>query len=617
MDALRLRTLVPLSALTLAALVIPRPAAAISCDEIVEMLNVNIPPNIVITTMADSGDQLTREEIKCLVDNGAPPEVLQQARRMLPQAPDAPVEDNTETPTRSMDDDQDRIGRSDRDDFRNQDLAADGPSSASSPEDIQKAIQMIESNRPLSASLALFELLEEGSFPDREDEINYYMGKSLEALEMYHTAQFHYMRVVRSGPKGQFFNYALSRMVVISRFTGDDYDLARVAKKLSPEDFPRGARERFYYLKGLDAYREDELSRAKDYFGQISTSSPMYLRSKYVEGVISNKQEKLKSAVRSFLDVYRADNAARSEREAEEELKLKDLSLVNVARVYYRIERFDEADKFYSQVSRESMYWPQAMYEQAWTGFMRNEFNRSLGLLLTVDSPFFRDDEYLPDATILRALTFFNLCQYEEVEGMLLQFEEQYTPIRDEMKDFVEGYASKEGRRIADQAWNTYFGTDERKVDTSLPKALFNRMLRNSDLSGLVRHMDIMDDEVEAIDDQKPTWRDSVGTYLKKIIQDDRAKYERRAGLLFLKEMSNETNYLSNLLTQSEIIRFEVIDAQRMDYAYKAENIELLDNTADDIDFAVNTNLIYWPFNGEFWEDELGYYNYTEQGACQ
>jgi hypothetical protein len=35
------------------------------------------------------------------------------------------------------------------------------------------------------------------------------------------------------------------------------------------------------------------------------------------------------------------------------------------------------------------------------------------------------------------------------------------------------------------------------------------------------------------------------------------------------------------------------------------------------IDFATQTDIIYWPFNGEFWQDELAYYRYTEQGSCK
>ena len=71
-------------------------------------------------------------------------------------------------------------------------------------------------------------------------------------------------------------------------------------------------------------------------------------------------------------------------------------------------------------------------------------------------------------------------------------------------------------------------------------------------------------------------------------------------------------------LSQSQIIGFEVVDAQRLDYEYKASNFEALtDQSKFDVDFATSPDLIYWPFNGEFWADELGYYNYTEQSSCQ
>ena len=64
--------------------------------------------------------------------------------------------------------------------------------------------------------------------------------------------------------------------------------------------------------------------------------------------------------------------------------------------------------------------------------------------------------------------------------------------------------------------------------------------------------------------------------------------------------------------------RFEVVDAQRVDYEYKMQNPDLMD-TLDEakIDFATSVDKVYWPFNGEFWSDELGYYHYTEQGSCK
>jgi hypothetical protein len=246
---------------------------------------------------------------------------------------------------------------------------------------------------------------------------------------------------------------------------------------------------------------------------------------------------------------------------------------------------------------------------------MQNDLNMALGKILTIESPFFRYDEFIPEATILKGLTFFNLCEYNDVDRILLEFEDTYRKMHDEMKEFVKSYATQEGKALADQAWDSYFGS--RRKQTHLNKAVFNRILRNTDLAGLVRHMDMMAEEDALVDDQKAQWAGSVGEHVKQILEHDRERYKRRAGLLLLGEMARQTNYLSDLLTQSEIIRFEVLDAQRVDYQYKMQNPDLGDSKTLEVDFATSVDYIYWPFNGEFWQDELGYYHYTEQGSCK
>ena len=84
-----------------------------------------------------------------------------------------------------------------------------------------------------------------------------------------------------------------------------------------------------------------------------------------------------------------------------------------------------------------------------------------------------------------------------------------------------------------------------------------------------------------------------------------------------LSEMAAQYSYLGDLMSQSQIIRFEVVDAQRQDYEYKMQNPDVSQFDDKVIDFATRTDIIYWPFNGEFWEDELGYYRYTEDGSCK
>ena len=592
-------------------------AWALSCDEIMNMVNVGVPENIVVMTVKDSGEMFSAEDIQCLTSRGAPASIVAQASSMSQSASStsqptpAPV---VEERRNSLDEDEDVLGGRTN---RTQSLPEEG-SGSDDPEKLQAAIKRYRAKKPLTASKMLFEILEDKQAMGQDTKVHYYLGRSLEALEMYHMAQHHYLQVIRAGTGDPYFNYALPKLVKIARYTGDDSELIKIAPQIPANAYPRGAKNHLLYLMGVREYSKGNLTQARKYFGQVSTKSPLYLNSEYFRGVIYNQQGKLKSAVRAFRDVYREEveiiNDPRYLQEVED---LKDMALMNVARIYYAIERFDESSKYYDLVSRDSKYWPEALFENAWANFMQNNLNDTLGQILTVHSPFFKDDEWNPEATILRALTFFNLCEYKEVEGLLINFEEDNRAMVDEMRQFVTDYSSKEALKLADQAWDAYFGRTE-PIDTVLPKSLFNRILRNQDLSGIVRHLEILDEEEDLIDKQRPEWRDSVGVYLKQRIERDRQKYKKRAGRLFLRELARQANKLQDLLTQSEIIRFEVVDAQRVDYAYKAHNADIGDALGGlSIDFATSVDYIYWPFNGEFWADELGYYHYTEQGSCK
>lgn len=610
-----LRSLAP--ALVLAALALPRPAAAITCDEIMNMVNVNVPVNIVVQTMRDSGDTFDKDDLACLRAAGAPDAVIAQAERQAASSEPVPMPDDEAEPMpRSSFDDDEDIAGSRRAPPKDVDLS-DGPSTSGAPPSIEDAISEYQSKRYLASSLRLYEALESGAYPDSMPDIHYYLARNLEALEMYHTAQYHYLWVVKKARGSQYFDYALPRLVAIAEFTGDDTELASLVRRegLSPESYPRQAKDHLYFLLGTQLYRDEDLRGAREAFAQVGASTVLGLKAKYLEGVIANEQGKLKSAVRAFRDVYREEVDPRTDREAAELVQLKDMALINTARIYYSIERFDEANTYYDMVARDSSYWGTALFENAWATFMLNDLNKSLGLLLTVRSPFFREDEFLPEATVLRALTYFNLCEYERVEKILLGFEDDYRPMYEEMRDFVEQYSGNEGKKMADQAWDAYFGRERR--ETVLPKAVFDRILRNQDLQGVVRHLELMDAEQALVDGQKAQWADTLGPYLKEILEKDRERLKRRAGILMLREMARQANFLNEQLTQSEIIRFEVVDAQRVDYQYKASNVELQDSAGSvDLDFATAVDWMYWPFNGEYWSDELGYYEYTEQGSC-
>ena len=65
-------------------------ALAMSCGAILNMLQVGVPVNTVTITMQNSHATFTDEDINCLTQGGAPPQVITTAQGMRAAAP-APV----------------------------------------------------------------------------------------------------------------------------------------------------------------------------------------------------------------------------------------------------------------------------------------------------------------------------------------------------------------------------------------------------------------------------------------------------------------------------------------------------------------------------------------------
>ena len=57
------------------------PAWAMSCDEIMNMVQVHVPTNVIVQTMQDSGHDFSASEVQCLQNRHAPREIIAVARR--------------------------------------------------------------------------------------------------------------------------------------------------------------------------------------------------------------------------------------------------------------------------------------------------------------------------------------------------------------------------------------------------------------------------------------------------------------------------------------------------------------------------------------------------------
>jgi hypothetical protein len=109
---------------------------------------------------------------------------------------------------------------------------------------------------------------------------------------------------------------------------------------------------------------------------------------------------------------------------------------------------------------------------------------------------------------------------------------------------------------------------------------------------------------------------------LAKTLKERLAKEKRQllteAGLRARGKLEYERDQLRGILAQAELIKIEVSGQER-------EQLEGALATGSQVEVvkdlrwthAVSDEHLYWPYEGEFWRDELGTYSYTLTKGCK
>ncbi len=62
-------------------------ALALDCSDVMNMITVRVPENIVVMTIKDSGEEFSSADVECLIAGGAPASVVKQVQTMVPPPP--------------------------------------------------------------------------------------------------------------------------------------------------------------------------------------------------------------------------------------------------------------------------------------------------------------------------------------------------------------------------------------------------------------------------------------------------------------------------------------------------------------------------------------------------
>lgn len=346
-------------------------------------------------------------------------------------------------------------------------------------------------------------------------------------------------------------------------------------------------------------FRAGELSETATWLGRVDGDSPAFAEAESLRGVLLATRGKPAEAL-APLQVARALGTT-----LEKGRLFDDKLVLNIARAYYADDNYGQAIYHYSLVPRDSIYWPEARFEKAWAHFRAGDAPGAIGELETHASPFF-DSLWFPEAAMLQAQGLYVMCRYGSAIEEMNVYQERYEP-RIEAIDRALGEVDEAGAVADVRSWLD-------GGSSTLPDYLL-RPYRGEDRLG---------DALTALDAYRSAAERTNGfgdhaDTLKGWAVERADALEKIEGGRILARIQRERKEASGMLADLELARIDILDRESRMYERAAATGQItpLDRKAELKKVARDKKgYRVWPFQGEYWLDELGWYTVTGRSMC-
>lgn len=438
----------------------------------------------------------------------------------------------------------------------------------------------------------------------------YYLAESFFALKLYQSALSYYGTILDQGPSHPKYADALVGLVKVDEALQDDviipsrlnkeYDTA--ANVLGSKDFPQDVLLKINYIVGRVNYEKGRYDDALSFLETVTPDHSYYARAQYLRGIVLARTKKNNEALIAFERVLALNPLKANYLELGD---IHDLSLLGAARVAYGMGDYAKAVKYYESVPRFSRFWDQALFENGWARFQNEDLGGALGSLQALHAPQF-EGSFQPESWILSSTVYFFSCLYDEDKFALKSYEDIYLPMSQKIQPLLEG-----------EHENAFFAAllNDDQAD-KLPPAVRNYLLANSRLVGFRNYLAQLDAEKGQVG-QYQQWRSSaMAGELGQAIDAQRQLLTQVTGKFVKERLADVVSTIRGFEGQVAIIRFETTKAEKEILESNTNVQARLDKQRLYRPEMPAENWEYWSFQGEFWIDEIGYYQYTLKSGC-
>lgn len=477
---------------------------------------------------------------------------------------------------------------------------------------LSEALEFMRSGQHLQAASSFFSLSRRSELRQERPQLKYFLGLSLMELNLNQIAAFQFVDVIRSSDS-RYRKQAIEKLSLVADRLGDETLLNYSILRLNVSEFPSVHQEMLFYRLGEVKLKNGEYSEAASYFSKVGPKSRFYYNALFNKGLSQLEAKQTELALSTFQNLLRSRSSA----------KVTDTNKVAaqmaIARTYYQMGDFENSIQAYNAIPRDHILWHEALFEKSWAMLRSARFRSALSNFQSLHSTYY-EDSYIPESLLLRSIIYLYICKYDEMEKVLTLFETQYGPIRGQITSFLRANSSSLGYfNEVERALKSIKNDDEKKK-LKLPYMVLKYILNEGDIKRSIQYLNRLADERKVIEENVALRNSSLGQYGVKILTNRVKNTKSAIGDSVKAHLLNVRLELKDLTEQSSFIRYEMINGQKESLKKKLSDKNLPQGQInDDVDktFYAENGYEYYPFQGEYWLDEVGNYHYLGKQSCE
>tara|TARA_B100001248_G_C27399598_1_gene469014 strand:- start:11419 stop:13797 length:2379 start_codon:yes stop_codon:yes gene_type:complete len=429
----------------------------------------------------------------------------------------------------------------------------------------------------------------------------------------------------------------------------------------------------FYYYITKAMLRTKNFAKALEYAVKVQQDKKYYPKAQYAaaisEHLLGNPSASL-SRQRKLL-AYLEDNRLKKD-------NVYGLTKLNLARYAFQNKKMNESIKHYREIDRSHTLWMDSLKELGWAQLINGDEPGAIGNMHSLHTPFFKK-VFQPETFAIRSIGYLNLCHYGDAYRSLSNLEEQYRGMLGQIQTYQNKYKSKSenyktAKTFLKQGKGNVRGLDDKIIRNAVRKKAFlnrqehiNRIYEEKEQYKFIKNFVKRDArrlstamkknekrikeykaKVKLAETNKKYYKNliqwsqaleyasamqSFYLFKKDILKEsidmyktiqsrafaelDKIKRQKQleAGDLIRDELAEMQAALKSLFRNNEFLRYEV-------FAGAGENIRFhvagrdLEAKRLPASAKPQTKDLKWNYDGEFWQDEVGYYRSTLKSNC-